>query len=150
MCVDLIAVRIMCSYRDQSFSGSDAAEVDGFFRSENSWTQNLPGRLICEIFRIVKEAQASSKLAQEQNFIMRIHILGIPCFLSRWFLRWCTFYLSSWLYQKISFCVSIPRGSLQFLVRVFTFLSLSLWYSYFGTFLSTWSIYIHAYGTYIV
>ena len=29
---------------------------------------------------------------------------------------------------------------LQFLVRVFTFLSLNLWFSYFGTFLSTWSI----------
>ena len=28
----------------------------------------------------------------------------------------------------------------QFLIRVFTFLSLNLWFSYFGTFLSTWSV----------
>ena len=38
------------------------------------------------------------------------------------------------------FCMPILRWSLQFLVRVFTFLSLILWYSYFGTFLSTWSV----------
>ena len=30
--------------------------------------------------------------------------------------------------------------SLQFLVRVFTFLCLNLWFSYFGTFLSTWYV----------
>ena len=35
--------------------------------------------------------------------------------------------------------LSLPRWSLQFLVRVFTFLSLILWFSYFSTFLSTWS-----------
>ena len=35
-----------------------------------------------------------------------------------------------------------PPLTLQFSVRVLTFLSLILCYSYFGTFLSTWSIYI--------
>ena len=35
-------------------------------------------------------------------------------------------------------CLSL-LWSLQFLVRVFTFLSLYLWFSYFGTFPSTWS-----------
>ena len=39
------------------------------------------------------------------------------------------------------FCVPVLWWSLQFLVKVFTFLSLILCYSYFGTFLSTWSIY---------
>ena len=38
-------------------------------------------------------------------------------------------------------CVSVLLWSLQFLVRVFTFLSLNLWFSYFGTFLSTWLVY---------
>ena len=38
--------------------------------------------------------------------------------------------------------VPILRWSLQFLVRVFSFLSLILCYSYFGTFLSTWSFLI--------
>ena len=42
--------------------------------------------------------------------------------------------------SRYSFCVFIPLWSLQFLVRVFTFLSLILWFSYFGTFLSTWSL----------
>ena len=42
---------------------------------------------------------------------------------------------------SVCFCVPIPLWSLQFLVRVFTFLSLNLWFSYFGTFLSTWSIF---------
>ena len=36
-------------------------------------------------------------------------------------------------------CLSL-LWSLQFLVRVFTFLSLNLWFLYFGTFLSTWSV----------
>ena len=43
----------------------------------------------------------------------------------------------------LSFRVSFLRRSLQFLVRVFTFLSLILCYSYFSTFLSTWSITFH-------
>ena len=38
-----------------------------------------------------------------------------------------------------------PPWSLQFLVRVFTFLSLILCYSYFGTFLSTWSVMCNGY-----
>ena len=42
--------------------------------------------------------------------------------------------------NRKSFHVPIVLWSLQFLVRVFTFLSLNLWFSYFGTFLSTWSI----------
>ena len=45
--------------------------------------------------------------------------------------------------------IYIPRWSLQFLVRVFTFLSLILWFSYFGTFLSMWSniIYMSVWST---
>ena len=42
--------------------------------------------------------------------------------------------------SRYSFCVPILQWSLQFLVGVFTFLSLILWYSYLGTFLSTWSL----------
>ena len=43
--------------------------------------------------------------------------------------------------QFLCVCVCLSLlWSLQFLVRVFTFLSLNLWFSYFGTFLSTWSI----------
>ena len=38
------------------------------------------------------------------------------------------------------FHVPVLQWSLQFLVRVFTFLSLILCYSYFGTFLSSWFI----------
>ena len=41
--------------------------------------------------------------------------------------------------------MAVLLWSLQFLVRVFTFLSLNLWFSYFGTFLSTWSILIYFY-----
>ena len=43
-------------------------------------------------------------------------------------------------YSFHCFRVPVLQWSLQFLVRVFTFLSLILWYSYFGTFLSTWFI----------
>ena len=46
---------------------------------------------------------------------------------------------------QFPFCVPVLQWSLQFLVRVFTFLSLILWYSYFGTFLSMWSSYIYIY-----
>ena len=45
------------------------------------------------------------------------------------------------LKYSVCFCVSVLQWSLQFLVRVFTFLSLILYYSYFGTFISTWSIF---------
>ena len=41
--------------------------------------------------------------------------------------------------SRYSFRLPILQWSLQFLVGVFTFLSLILWYSYFSTFLSTWS-----------
>ena len=43
---------------------------------------------------------------------------------------------------RLSFCVffvPVLQWSLQYLIRVFTFLSLILCYSYFGTFPSTWS-----------
>ena len=41
---------------------------------------------------------------------------------------------------SVCLCVPVLRWSLQFLVRALTFLSLNLWFSYFGTFLSTWSL----------
>ena len=41
--------------------------------------------------------------------------------------------------SRYSFCVPITQWSLQYLLRVFTFLSLILCYSHFGTFLCTWS-----------
>ena len=47
---------------------------------------------------------------------------------------------------RVCFRVPVLQWSLQFLIRVFTLLSLILWYSYFGTFLSTWSIYIYIYS----
>ena len=40
-------------------------------------------------------------------------------------------------------CVCLSYRNLQFLVRVFPFLSLILCYLYVSTFLSTWSIYIY-------
>ena len=43
---------------------------------------------------------------------------------------------------SVCFCVPFHRRSLLFLIRVFPFLSLILCYSYFGTFLSTWSMYV--------
>ena len=42
--------------------------------------------------------------------------------------------------QKLKRNFACPPWSLQFLVIVFTFLSLILSYSYFGTFLSAWSM----------
>ena len=41
---------------------------------------------------------------------------------------------------SVCLCVPVILWSLQFLVRVFTFLSLNLWFTYFGTFLSTWPV----------
>ena len=45
--------------------------------------------------------------------------------------------------NTVSMCLCVPvlLWSLQFLVRVFTFPSLNLWFSYFGAFLSSWSKY---------
>ena len=45
---------------------------------------------------------------------------------------------------RVFVCVC-PSVISSILVRVFTFLSLNLWFSYFGTFLSTWSTYIYIY-----
>ena len=59
---------------------------------------------------------------------------------SDWKRRPC---LSKYL-DTVSVCFRVPilQWSLEFLVRVFTFFSLILWYSFFGTFLSMWSIYV--------
>jgi hypothetical protein len=46
------------------------------------------------------------------------------------------------LFPCVCSCAS-PPWSLQFLVRVLTFLSLILCYSYFGTFFSTWSFTVY-------
>ena len=39
---------------------------------------------------------------------------------------------------SVCLCVPVLLWSLQFLERVFTFLSLNLWFSYFGILFSTW------------
>ena len=72
-----------------------------------------------------------------------------------WIITWiCCFslhFISSWIefwfvnkepveISRYSFRVPVLLWSLRFLVRVFTFLSLNLWFSYFSTFLSSWSI----------
>ena len=80
-----------------------------------------------EIFR---QARPSFSLETPSLSCVHKHLLS-----SDWERRPC---LSKYL-NTVYVCLCVLRWSLQFLVRVFTFLSLNLWFSYFGTFLSMWS-----------
>ena len=83
--------------------------------------------------------------SEESKFLWTHDKDGVTSHLCRVFTNICSLLIERDKAIKIfqlSFRVSVLLWSLQFLVRVFTFLSLILYYSYFGTFLSTCSKYV--------